>query len=106
MVGEVLDQMSRFPCLMGRDVRMITGQNWVYRIIPVILPKAAFKRLNGRLTRFGTREISRAFMAREYDKAHQMTLGTLEQRFHDIKSHFEAHANQIRPAWKTWTVKY
>lgn len=121
-IGEVLYHMSIAPRLLIADVRMITGQKWVYRLIPRLVPKALFDWLNARLTRYGARYVSRQFLAREYDEAHEITLHaletvakedfqksmfypdwdpllsgevTLERLFHYVKNHFDAHASEI-----------
>jgi hypothetical protein len=82
-----------------------------------------FDRLNAKLTRFGARNLSRQFLADEYDKAHRRTLEalsqvkdedlqksleypdwdpllagtvTMERLFHYVKVHFDSHEEQIR----------
>lgn len=122
-IGEVLYHMSLAPRLLSRDVDMITGQSWIYHLIPVIVPQAAFDWLNKQLTRFGARNVSREFLAQEYDRAHESTLRalsevdesdfdkhvqypgwdpllsgevTVERLFHYVKAHFDSHADQIR----------
>lgn len=122
-IGEVLYHMSLAPRFLMQDVKMITGQSWLLRLIPILMPKWLFNWLNTHLTRYGARHISRQFLADEYDKAHALTLRaldsvpdanlsksltypdwdpllsgavTLERLFHYIKDHFDSHAEQIR----------
>jgi hypothetical protein len=122
-VGEVFYHMSIAPRLLGNDVKMITRQNWIYRLVPILIPKAVFDWLNKVLTRYGARNLSRDFLAREYDKAHDATVKaldgvadddfakhlhypdwdpllsgevTLERLFHYVKAHFDSHAEQIK----------
>lgn len=122
-VGEVLYHTSIAPKMLSRDVKMITGQSWVYRLIPIIMPKQLFHWLNKILTQYGTRNASPEFLALEYDNAHQATLKALtevnetdfnkhiqypgwdpllsgevtrERLFRYIKVHFDSHANQLR----------
>lgn len=122
-VGEVLYHMSVAPRMLGRDAKMITGQNWAFRLIPLIVPKGLFNWLNQELTKYGARRLSREFLAEEYDKAHAMTLRmlaavadsdfekrvhypdwdpllsgevTLEKLFHYVKAHFDSHEGQLR----------
>lgn len=45
-IGEMLYHMSLAPRFLSKDVKMITNQNWLYRIIPVIIPKQLFDWLN------------------------------------------------------------
>lgn len=121
-IGEVLYHMSIAPRMLGTDVKMILNQNWFYRLIPVIIPKRLFDWLNKILTKFGARNLTREFLASEYDKANSATLKalnevremdfkkklnypdwdpilsgevTLERLFHYIKLHFDLHAAQI-----------
>ena len=122
-IGEVLHHMSIAPKMIGADVRMITGQNWIYRWITILVPISLFNWLNTRLTRFGARHMSREFLAQSYDLANEsavraltsipegdfnrgldypdwdpMLAGevTLERLFRYIKLHFEHHAAEIR----------
>jgi len=122
-IGEVLYHMSIAPRFLGSDVKMITRQNWAYRIIPVIIPKALFDWLNLKFTKFGARNVSPEFLAQEYDRAHASTLRALDQvsdsdfekhvhypdwdpllsgevtvarLFHYVKDHFDSHADQVR----------
>jgi hypothetical protein len=121
-IGEVLYHMSIAPRMLGTDVKMILNQNWFYRLIPAIIPKRLFDWLNKILTKFGARNLTRKFLASEYDKAHLATLKaldevkeadfekkliypdwdpllsgevTLERLFHYIKLHFDVHVAQI-----------
>lgn len=121
-IGEVLYHMSLAPRLVIADVRMITGQTWLYRLIPRLVPKRLFNWVNARMTRYGARHLSRAFLADEYNKAHEIALRaldsvvegnfqrsaiypdwdpllagevTLERLFHYMKDHFDAHASEI-----------
>jgi hypothetical protein len=115
--------MSVAPRFLGRDARMIMGQSWVYRVIPVLVPKALFDWMNEKLTRFGARKLSREFLAQEYEKAHGSAVKalervadpdfdkhvkypdwdpllsgdvTVERLFHYVKTHFDSHADEIR----------
>ncbi len=121
-VSEVLYHMSIAPRMLGKDVKMITGQNWIYRLIPVIMPRKLFDWLNKTLTRYGARNPSPEFLAKEYDTAHELTMKalaevhdadfskklhypdwdpllsgevTLERLFHYIRVHFDSHAEQL-----------
>ena len=122
-IGEVLYHMSIAPRLLGTDARMITGQNRLARLVPIIMPRRLFNWLNKVLTRYGARKLSRAFLMAEYDRAHAAALValaavddadfgkhvsypdwdpllsgdvTLERLFRYVKVHFDAHAGQIR----------
>jgi len=46
---------------------------------PVIIPKKVFDWTNKHLTRRGARNLSREFLKKEYDKAHEATLKALEE---------------------------
>ena len=121
-VSEVLYHMSIAPRMLGKDVKMITGQNWIYRLIPIIMPKKVFDWLNKNLTRYGARNSTPEFLAKEYDKAHKATIDalaevddadfekklyypdwdpllsgevTLERLFHYVRVHFDSHVEQI-----------
>ena len=121
-VGQVLFHMSLAPRLLIQDVRLITKQSWLIRLIPKLIPRALFDWLNKQYTRFGARHPSHAFFAQAYDEAHAITLRALDSvsdgdfalevtypgwdpmlagritianLFHYIKRHFEAHASQI-----------
>ncbi len=52
-IGEVLYHMSLAPRLVIADVRMITGQTGLYRLIPRLVPKRLFDWVNARMTRYG-----------------------------------------------------
>ena len=122
-VGEVLYHMSIAPKNLGKDVKMILGQSWLYKMFPKVMPKALFNWGNKHLTRYGARHMSREFLAQSYDDAHDLTLKalntvteadlrkhleypdwdpmlsgdvTLEKLFHYIKAHFDSHEAQIR----------
>ena len=122
-VGEVLYHISLAPRFLLQDVKMITGQSWFLRFVPILMPKWLFNWLNARLTRYGARNLTRQFLADEYDKAHAITVKaldsvteadltkslhypnwdpllsgevTLERLFHYVKVHFDSHAVQIR----------
>lgn len=121
-VSEVLYHMSIAPRMLGKDVKMITGQKWIYRLLPIILPKKAFDWMNKILTKCGARNSTPEFLAQEYDKAHKATIEalakvddadfqmklfypdwdpllsgevTLEKLFHYVRAHFVAHAEQL-----------
>jgi hypothetical protein len=121
-VGQILYHMSMAPRNLRRDVKMILGQNWLYRLIPSVVPKKLFDWLNKHLTRYGARKVSQEFLAAEYEKAHKATLKalaevedkdfekslvypgwdpllsgeiTLESLFHYVKKHFDSHAAQL-----------
>jgi hypothetical protein len=127
-IGEVLYHMSIAPRFLIEDVKMINGQRWLYRLIPILIPRSLFDWLNAKLTRLGARRISRQFLADEYDRAHRRTLEalantseedlqksleypdwdhllsgmvTMERLFHYVKAHFDSHEEQIRSAVKT-----
>jgi uncharacterized damage-inducible protein DinB len=126
-IGEVLYHMSLAPRFLISDVRIITGQSWITRLLPVLMPTRLFNWLNKVLTRYGARQLSRQFLAQEYDRAHTSTLQaldsvsdddfslrvfypdwdpllsgevTLERLFHYVKNHFDAHAAQINQVIK------
>jgi len=121
-IGQVLYHMSLAPRFMILDVQMIGGQRWLYQQVPKLVPKRLFDWLNARLTRYGARNISRQFLADEYDRAHSAVLRvldtlseadlvkslpypdwdpllsgevTMEYLFGYIRRHFDSHANQI-----------
>jgi uncharacterized damage-inducible protein DinB len=124
-IAEVLYHMSLAPRLLPSDVKMIRSQSWVYKLISVLAPRRLFDWLNVRLTRIGGRRASRLSLARAYDQGHQSTLRaldsiseadlqkraqypdwdpmlsgeiTLEDLFHYINHHFEAHKAQLTAA--------
>jgi len=121
-VGEVLYHMSLAPRFLISDVRMISGQGWMYKLVALLVPGGVFNWLNKVLTRYGARHLDRQFLADEYDRAHAITLNalemvaeddldkemqypdwdpllsgevTLERLFHYVKLHFDAHKAQI-----------
>jgi hypothetical protein len=120
--------MSIAPRFLIEDVKMISGQRWLYRLVPTLIPRSLFDWLNDRLTRFGARHLSRQFLKDEYERAHRRTLEalantseadlqksleypdwdhllsgtvTMERLFHYVKAHFDSHEEQIRHAVKT-----
>ena len=124
-IGEVLYHMSLAPRFLTTDVKMIIRQSWFYRLGIRLVPKWLFDGLMVRLTRFGARHLSRQFLAKEYDKAHALTLAaldtvadedfeksmeypdwdpllsgqvTLERLFHYVTVHFNWHAAQVEGA--------
>ena len=115
--------MSIAPKMLGTAAKMIVNQNWLYKIIPIVIPKRLFDWTNKHLTRWGARNLSREFLREEYDKAHAATLKalkevkdsdfgrkvnypdwdpllsgevTLERLFGYVKVHFDSHAEEIR----------
>ena len=121
-VGQVLYHMSLAHRLLIADVRLFTGQGWPVRVLAALVPKALFDALMARLTRWGARRVSREFLAREYDRAHERALRaleavapedfaralpypdwdpllsgrvTLERLFHYVRLHFVAHAAEV-----------
>lgn len=124
-IGEVLYHMSLAPRFLVEDVKMISGQRWLYRLVPVLFPKGLFDWLNAKLTSFGARNLTRQFLLDEYDKAHRKTLValmktgedefdksldypdwdpllsgtvTMERLFHYVKAHFDSHEEEIQRA--------
>lgn len=122
-IGEMLYHMSLAPRLMVSDVRMITGQRQVYKLLPKLIPQALFDWVNQVYTRSKGQNLSRAKLADEYDAATRKILQVLEsvgdedfqksalypgwdpllsgevtlvQLFHYVKAHFEVHEQQIR----------
>ncbi len=122
-VGEVLYHMSLAPRFLISDVRMFTSQQWIYKLLPVLMPGRLFNWLNKVLTRYGAGRLDRQFLADEYDRAHKSTLKSLEmvreenlqqirtypdwdpllsgevsleRLFHYIKVHFNSHAGQLQ----------
>jgi len=121
-IGEILYHMIIAPRFMIKDIKMILGQNWLFRLIPVIIPKKLFDWLNKHLTRYGARNVSREFLLIEYKKAHEAALKALsniddkdfeksfdypdwdpllsgkvtpERLFHYIKLHFDTHSQEL-----------
>lgn len=93
-VGQVLYHMSIAPRMMVLDVQMIGGQRWIYRLIPIIMPKKVFDWLNARLTRYGARRLSRQFLRHEYDRANDAILQVL-----DSLSEEDFSRSQPYPDW-------
>ena len=52
-VGEVLYHMSLAPRLIGTDVKMITGQRPIYRLVPTLFPRKPFDWLTATSIRGG-----------------------------------------------------
>jgi hypothetical protein len=121
-VGQVLYHMSLAPRFMVLDVQMISGQQWIFRLLPRLMPKSLFDWLNERLTRYGARRVSHQFLSEEYDRAHSAVLKvfdslsetdfgkslpypnwdplltgevTMQSLFGYIKRHYDSHAAQI-----------
>lgn len=122
-IGEVLFHMSLAPRFMTTDLKMIISRPWLAKPFATLVPQSSFDRLNDWYTRYGARNLSRSFLAEQYDKAHRRVLKslealqeedfqksvmypgydptlsgdvTVERLYHYIKQHFEAHAEQIR----------
>jgi hypothetical protein len=122
-IGEVLFHMSLAPRFMTTDLKMIISRPWLAKVFAALVPQSIFDRLNDWYTRYGARNLSRSFLAEQYDKAHLRVLKsletvqedefqktmfypgydpilagdvTVERLFHYIKLHFEEHAGQIR----------
>ena len=121
-IGQVLYHMSIAPRLLIADVRMITRQSGLAKFVIDVFPDRLFHLLNERLTRFGARKLSPEYLQSEYDRATETTLKALEQvkdvdfsmslnypdwdpmlsgvvtledLFHYVKRHFEAHEAEI-----------
>ena len=121
-IGQVLYHMSLAPRFLIADVRMFTQPSSVYRFFIRIFPGSLFNWLNARLTRFAARNLSREFLASEYDRAHEIAIKaldsvsdeqlqtsllypgwdpalagevSLERLFHYLKEHFDSHAAEI-----------
>lgn len=126
-IGQVLYHMSIAPRFMILDVQMIGGKRWIYRLLPLLMPKRVFDWLNVHLTRYGARNLSRQFLMDEYYRAHATVLKvldalsdedfaksmpypdwdvlisgqvTMEYLFGYIKRHFDSHAAQITSVLK------
>lgn len=122
-IGEVLFHMSLAPRFMVTDLKAILTSPWLARIFMALVPEALFHRVNERFTRYGARNLSRAFLAEQYDRAHERALKslealqetdfskavqypgydpllsgvvTVERLYRYVKIHFDAHAGQIR----------
>jgi hypothetical protein len=121
-IGEVLYHMIVAPRFLIKDVKMILGQNWLYRLVPIIIPRKFFDWLNKHLTRYGARTVSRGSLSVEYAKAHEAALKALTsvddqdfekslyypdwdplltgkvnlaKLFHYIKLHFDSHSQEL-----------
>jgi uncharacterized damage-inducible protein DinB len=122
-VREVLFHMSMAPRLMVSDVALIMRGPWLVRLLPRLIPRAAFDWWNKMYTRQRGRRMSRNALAAEYDRATATILRTLARvdeadlsrsagypgwdpllagevtlarLFHYVQAHFETHAAQIR----------
>ncbi|MDQ2691733.1 MAG: DinB family protein [Chloroflexota bacterium] len=122
-IGEVLFHMSLAPRFVVTDLRFIISRPWLGKAFAALVPIALFNRLNEFLTRFGSRNLNRTFLAEQYDRAHKRALEslealqeadfgksvrypgydarlsgqvTVERLYRYLKLHFEAHAAQIR----------
>ena len=122
-IGEVLFHMSLAPRFMVTDLRAIIAQGWLARVFAILVPAALFHKLNESFTRYGSRNLNRAFLAEQYEKAHERAMAsleslhetdfqkslhypgydpmlsgnvTVERLYRYIKLHFEAHERQIR----------
>lgn len=122
-IGELLYHMSIAPRFMVADVKLILKRPFLLKLLPKIFPEALFHWLNARLTRFGARNLSRQFLADEYDDAHARILQTfltldeadlhksvrypnwdpllagditIAYLFGYIKRHFDSHAADIQ----------
>lgn len=122
-IGEVLFHMSLAPRFMTTDLRLIISRPWMAKIFAILVPIPLFDRLNRFFTRYGSRDLNRAFLAKEYDRAHDRAVKslerlretdfqrslrypgydpllsgdvTVERLYRYIKLHFEHHAGQIR----------
>ena len=130
-VGQVLYHMSIAPRMMVLDVKMISSQRWFFRLIPALFPRRLFDWLNVRLTRYGSRKLSRQFLSDEYDRAHNSILKVFDSLgeadftrsviypdwdplltgevsmaflFGYIKRHFDSHAIQVEAALAGRTI--
>jgi hypothetical protein len=128
-IGQMLDPLSLDPRFMVLDVQMIGGRRRLYRLLQRLMPKRLFDWLHARLTRAGARNLSRAFLAAEDDRApasirkaldslsgedfrkllpypgwDSLLTGdvSMEYLFGCIRHPFDSHAAQIEktPAWK------
>jgi hypothetical protein len=122
-VAEMLYHLSIAPRFVGEDVKIFLRLNWLYLIIPIVIPKKLFDWFIKEFTRYGARRATPLFLAQQYDKAHAAALKalagvgdedfarrlyypdwdpilsgevTLEMVFHYIKAHFDSHASQLR----------
>jgi hypothetical protein len=108
---------------MTTDLRVILCRPWLAKIFINLVPAGLFHRLNEFFTRYWSRNLSRTFLADQYDKAHERVMNSLEMLEEDdfqtslkypefdpllsgvvtverlyryMKLHFEVHAGQIR----------
>jgi uncharacterized damage-inducible protein DinB len=122
-IREVLFHMSMAPRLMVSDVALIMHGPWLVRLLPRLIPRAAFDWCNKVYTRHRGRRMSRRALGAEYDRATATILRTLARvdeadlsrsavypgwdpllagevtlarLFHYVQAHFETHAAQIR----------
>jgi hypothetical protein len=122
-IGEVLFHMSLAPRFMTTDLMMIIKRPWLAKVFASLVTVSVFHRLNELYTRYGSRRLNRAFLAEQYDRAHERMMKsleklqeidfqtslhypgydpllsgvvTVERLFRYIKLHFEVHAGQIR----------
>lgn len=122
-IGEVLFHMSLAPRFVVTDLRFIISRPWLAKAFAALVPISLFNRLNEFFTRYGSRDLNRAFLAEQYDRAHKRALEslealqetdfqkslrypgydsmlsgtvTVERLYRYMKQHFEAHAAQIR----------
>jgi hypothetical protein len=122
-IGEVLFHMSLAPRFVVTDLRIIISRPWLAKVFAAVVPIPLFHRLNAFFTRYWSRNLSRTFLAQEYDRAHARAMKslealqeddfekavqypgydpmlsgtvTVERLFRYLKLHFEAHAGQIR----------
>lgn len=79
-IGELLYHMSIAPRLMVADVAIVLKRPFLLTLLPKLFPERLFHWLNARLTRFGSRNLNRQFLADEYDKAHER----IRQTFHRL----------------------
>lgn len=122
-IGEVLFHMSLAPRFMTADLRVIIDSPWLAKIFMTLVPESLFHRLNEFFTRYWSRNLSRTFLAEQYDKAHTRVMKsletleeedfqkslkypeidpllsgvvTVERLYRYMKLHFDVHAGQIR----------
>jgi hypothetical protein len=122
-IGQVLFHMSLAPRFMTTDLMIIISRPWLAKIFASLVTVSVFDRLNEFYTRYGSRKLNRAFLAEQYDRAHERMMKslenlqetdfqkslqypgydpllsgvvTVERLFRYIKLHFDVHAGQIR----------
>jgi hypothetical protein len=136
-VGEVLYHITLSLRLFGSNALLIQGPVWLQHLIAALVPRRPYDWLNRELTRLGARHVSSEYLARRYDQAHRATLHalasvaewdlqkhvhypdwdpllsglvTLEEHFHHVKGHFDAHAAQLgkfaAPSMSPVTTQY